>query len=76
MTVERQIEGMWGRRLRLEMPVKDSYTAESRIVSRAITMASLSPCDSIGSGTIETLAHQKPDTLNYRVGPHPGWSFK
>ena len=58
------------------MPVKESDTAESRIVGRAITMASLSPHASIGSGTIETLAHQKPDTLNYRAGCHPECSFK
>ena len=29
-----------------------------------------------GSWTIERLAHQMPDALNYRLGPHPGCSFK
>ena len=31
---------------------------------------------SIGSWTIERLAHQTPDPLDYRVGPHPGCPIK
>ena len=42
----------------------------------AITIASLSPHASINRWTIERLAHQMPDVLNYRVGPHPGCPFK
>ena len=36
----------------------------------------LSPHASIGSWTIERLAHQMPDALNYRVGLHSGCPFK
>ena len=57
-------------------PWKQGDTAESCIVGGAITIASLSPQASIDSWTIERLAHQMPDTLNYRVGPYPGCSFK
>ena len=58
-------------------PWKQGDTAESRIGGGAITIASLSPhTASRGSWTIERLAHQTPDTLNYRVGPHPGCPFK
>ena len=56
LTVERQTEGMRGRRLRWEMPVKESRaameasdTAESCIVGGAITITSLSPHASISS---------------------------
>ena len=38
----------------------------------ASTIVSLSPHASIGSWTIESLAHQMPDALNYRAGPQPG----
>ena len=31
---------------------------------------------SIGSSTIESLAGQRPDALNHRVGPHPGCPFQ
>ena len=34
--------------------------------------ASLSPHACISSRTIERLAHQMPDSLNYRVGLQPG----
>ena len=87
LTAERQIKGMWGRRLWWEMPVEESYhkslkATEARrycwVKSKGwtITIASLSPHTSIGSWTTERLAHQMPDALNYRVGPHPGCPFK
>ena len=38
----------------------------------AITMASFSSRASIGSRTIERLAHQMPDAPIYRIGPQPG----
>ena len=57
-------------------PWKQGDTAESCIVGGAITIASLSPHTSTTLWTIERLARQTPDTLNYRAGPHPGWSFK
>ena len=79
LTVERRIQGMWGRRLWWEMPVQESLapwkqgdTAESRIGRGAITVASLPSHASIRSWTINGLAHQVPDALIYRVGPHPG----
>ena len=50
---------------------KEDDIAESHVVGGAITIASLSPHASICSWTTERLAHQAPDTLNYRVGPHP-----
>ena len=53
-------------------PRKQGSAAESPIVSGVITIASLSPHTSIGSWRIERLAHQMPDSLNYRVGPQPG----
>ena len=52
-------------------PWKQGDTAESCIVGRAITTASLSPDASISSWTVERLAHHVPDTLNYRTGPQP-----
>jgi len=62
-----------------EMSVEESQaTMEARRYCRvtcrggAITIASLSPHASIGSWTIERLAHQMPDTLTYRAGPHSG----
>ena len=57
-------------------PWKQGNTDESHIAGGAITIASLSPYTSIGSWTIERLAHQMPDSLNYRVGPHPACPFK
>ena len=57
-------------------PWKQGDIAESWVGGGVIAMTSLSPRASIGSWTIERLAHQVPDTLNYRVGPHPGWPSK
>ena len=57
-------------------PWKQGDTAASCIGGESITIASLSPHASIGSWTIERLTHQMPDTLNYRVGHHPGCSFQ
>ena len=34
------------------------------------------PTHQHGSKTTESLAHQTPDTLNNRQGPHPGCPFK
>ena len=57
-------------------PRKQGNTAESRVGGKAITTAYFSPHTSIGSWTIERLAHQMPESLNYRVGSHPGCPFK
>ena len=56
-------------------PWKQGDTAESHVEGGAITIASLSPYISIGKWTTENLTHQRPDTLNYRLGPHPGAPF-
>ena len=60
------------------MPVEESQAAmEARRYcwvthgGGAITIASLPTCQQ-GSWTVERLAHQMPDTLNYRVGAQPG----
>ena len=53
-------------------PWKQGDTAESSVVGGAITIACLSQHISIGSWTIERLAHQMPDVWVYRVGPQPG----
>ena len=53
-------------------PWKQGNIAESRVRGGAITIASLPPHASIGSWTIERLAHQMPEALNFRVGPHQG----
>ena len=53
-------------------PWKQGNTAESHIEGEASTIASLPRYDSISSRTIERLAHQTPDSLNCRAGPHPG----
>ena len=44
-------------------------TAESRVGGGAITIDSLPPQASVGSWTIDRLAHQTPDALNYRRTP-------
>ena len=79
LTAERWTKGTWGRRLWRAWPVEESQaameardTAESCVRAGAITIASLSPHTSIGSWTIERLAHQAPDAPIYRVGPQPG----
>ena len=51
-------------------PWKTADTVESRIGSGTITIASLPPRASVRSWTVERLAHQMPDVLNYRAGPH------
>ena len=56
-------------------PWKQGDTAESHIGDWAFTIASLSPHASVGSWTMERLAHQTPDTLNSRVGPIRGVSL-
>ena len=53
-------------------PWKQGNTAESWVGSGAITIASLFPHTSIGRWTIERLAHQELDALNYRVSPTQG----
>ena len=50
---------------------KQGDTAESHVGGGAITIASLSPHANISNWTIERLAHQMPDALNYRLGPQP-----
>ena len=52
-------------------PWKQGDIAESRIGGGAITI-SLSPHTPASAATIERLAHQMPEALNYRAGPHPG----
>ena len=77
LTVERRIERMWGRRSWWEMPVEESQAAMEAgwycwVMCRGWShhhICSLFPYASISSWTIERLAHQTPDTLNYRVGP-------
>ena len=83
LTVERWIEGTGGRRLVWKMLMEESRAAmEARqycwVTPRGWShhQASLSPHASISSWTIERLAHQKPDTLNYRAGAHPRCLFK
>ena len=84
LTVERGIEGMWGRRFWWEMQVEESQAAmEARryclVMHRGWShhhSLSLPTHSSIHSWAVERLAHQMPDALNYRVGPHPGSSFK
>ena len=46
-------------------PWKQGDMAESYIRGGTITITSLSPQARINSWTIESLAHQTPDTLNY-----------
>ena len=52
-------------------PWNQGNTAESHLRGGAVTTASLPPHSSISSLTVERLAHQMPEALNYRVGPHP-----
>ena len=83
LTAERQIRGMWGRRLWWEMPVEESRAGMKakrycwimhRGWSHRYNLSLLTA--SIGRWTTERLARQTPDALNYRVGPHPGCPFK
>ena len=79
MTAERWMEGMWGRRLWWEETQAAMEARQYRwVMHRGWSHHhSLSlPIPSIGSWTIERLAHQMPDALNYRAGPHPGCPFK
>ena len=57
-------------------PWKQGDTAKSRVAGGAITIASLSPHASTNSWTVKTLAHQTPNTRNYRAGPLPGCPCK
>ena len=57
-------------------PWKKGDTAESQLRGKAITRASLCPYTRVGSWTIERLAHQTLEALNYRAGPHPRCPFK
>ena len=57
-------------------PWKQGDTAESHVGGVAITIALLSPHTSNESSTVERLAHQAPNALNYRVGRHSGSPFK
>ena len=49
-------------------PWKQGDTAESCVGGGAITIVSLH----LHSWTVERLAHQTPDAMSYRVGPHQG----
>ena len=53
-------------------PRKQGDTAESCVGGGATNIASLLPHASIGSWTIGRVAHQTPDTVNYRVEPQLG----
>ena len=66
----------WCKKVR--QPWKQGNTAESHVGGGAITIASLSPHTStaLAAEQLDRLAHQTPDALNYRVGPHPGCPFK
>ena len=79
LTVKRQIKGMWGWRLWWEMPVEEklgSHGSKAILLSHAWRVEPSShlspPTCQRGSWTIERLAHQMPDALNYRVGLQPG----
>ena len=76
LTAERWIEQMWGRRLWWEMPVEESHCWVMHRGWSHPHSLSLPTHSSIHSWAVERLAHQMPDALNYRVGPHPGSSFK
>ena len=65
------------------MPLEESQAARKErlycwVTHRdgAITIASLPPHTSTGSWIVERLNNQTPDTENYWVGLHPGFSFK
>ena len=60
----------WWRKARQSW--KQGNIAELHIRGGAITIACLVPHASIDSWTKEKLAHQTPDALNYRQGPHQG----
>ena len=82
LTAERQIKGMWGRRSWWEMPVEESQAAVEARRYCWVTRRGWShnhslppPQASLGRWTIEKPAHQTPEALNYRVGPHPGCPF-
>ena len=76
LTVERRIEGMWGRKLWGEMPVEESQAAmEARWYCRVTHRGwsqhhSLSPRTSISSWTTESWPI-KCLALNHRVGTQP-----
>ena len=79
LTVERQIEGMWGRRSLWEMPVEESQAAMEARQYCWVMCRGWSHHHSLSlstgqhrSWTTVWLAHQTPDALNYRGGPNPG----
>ena len=81
-TAERWIEGMW-RRLWREMPVEQRQAAREARRYCWVTHRGWSHHHSLSlptgqhpCWTVERLAHQKPDPLNYRAAPHPGCSLK
>ena len=80
LTAQRQIEGIWGRRLWWEMPVKESQAAMEARWYCWVTQRAWNHHHSL---SLPTSQHQQlnnreagpsnaPDALNYRVGPHPG----
>ena len=84
LTAERWIEGIWERRLWWQMPVEERRAAmEARrycwVTCRGWShhTASLSPhTPAYGVEQQRGWTIQMPDTLNYRVGPHPACPFK
>ena len=77
LTAERWIEQMWRRISWWEMLVEESQAAMEARGYCWVTRRGWShhhglspPHASISSWTIERLAHQTPEALNYRVGPH------
>ena len=84
---EQDSRGVGGRRVHLSPRIHQEYNfrhrnacrtpAESRPEYLTSGKEYIEPHKTlIGSWTIERLAHQMPDTLNYRAGPHPGCPFK
>ena len=81
LTVERWTEEVWGRRLWWKMPVEESQAAmEARrccwVTRRGWSQHHSLSLSTVGSWTVERPACRMPDSLNYRVGPHPGCPCK
>ena len=79
LTAERQMEGMWRRRLWWETPVEESWAAMEARWYCWVTRKGWSHHHSVSLPTHQhrqlnnrRQAHQTPDALNYRVGPQPG----
>ena len=79
LTVERWIEGRWGRRWWEEMSTEESRAAMEARRYSWVTCSGWSHHHSVSPHTHQhpQLNNRKPGQLilNYRVGPHPGCSF-